>query len=216
MCRLSTLIDLTGERFGKLVVEHRYGTTSSGLATWLCRCDCGNISVVQGPRLRDGTTKSCGCNRIKHGLTGHRIYQIWSGMRRRCHSINEPNYRKYGARGISVCEEWRNDFNSFFNWANSSGYQQGLTIERIDNDGNYEPNNCRWATYLEQANNTSSNRPVECFTLDGLYIGRYSSMSEAARQTGTNEPAVHMVCERKYKQTKGMVFNYACPDFEEA
>lgn len=124
----------------------------------LCKCDCGNETIVLKANLVRGHTKSCGCNRsinarklfTKHGQCGTRLYRIWVEMVHRCYLKSDTNYKKYGARGITVCDEWRNDFKSFYDWSMSNGYTDELTIDRIDSDGNYEPTNCRWATYKQQ------------------------------------------------------------------
>lgn len=157
---MGKLVDLTGRRFGMLTVISR--ANNKGEETmWNCQCDCGSISVVQGNNLRRGKTKSCGCQRIKHGKKGTRLYNIWGGMKKRCNCPTHMWYKRYGGRGITVCDEWNNDFQAFYDWAMSHGYSDDLTIDRIDNDKGYSPDNCRWASETEQKNNRSNNQIVE-------------------------------------------------------
>lgn len=149
-------IDITGHRFGLLTAMQFSGRNNNGDALWKCQCDCGNTKVVRYAHLKSGATKSCGCwNKApkKHGMTADgkrpRIYGIWEGMKQRCYNQNVEKYPRYGGRGIVVCSEWLNDFQAFYDWSIKNGYHDGLTIDRIDNDGNYEPGNCRWVTNAE-------------------------------------------------------------------
>lgn len=150
------LIDLIGQRFGRLTVIRRDGANKNGSATWLCKCDCGNVKVVSGRDLINGDTKSCGCSRRtprKHGMTKTRLYRIWSDMKNRCQNPNNHAYKDYGGRGIVVCGEWSDDFNCFKEWAINNGYSKELTIERLDFNKGYCPDNCTWITLSEQAQN---------------------------------------------------------------
>ena len=149
------LIDLSGQRFNRLTVIKRSEFQSSRIhPEWLCVCDCGNETLVRGHNLRNGNTKSCGClkdgNARTHDASTTRLAHIWYGIRKRCHNNNAHNYRRYGGRGIELCKEWQN-FESFMDWAFGHGYADDLTIDRIDNDGNYEPSNCHWVTKSENA-----------------------------------------------------------------
>jgi hypothetical protein len=149
------LIDLTGRRYTRLLVLNRSPFQSSPIhAEWLCRCDCGNETLVRGQHLRSGNTKSCGCLHVEragllnntHDASTTRLAKIWYGMRKRCNPIT--GHRRWGGRGITICEEWQT-FEPFRVWALTNGYRDDLTIDRIDNDGNYEPSNCHWITHSE-------------------------------------------------------------------
>lgn len=153
--------DLTGQKFGKLLVQERTGSNKNRDAMWKCLCDCGKETTVSSRYLRSGRIKSCGCLRHKltpadytvHGQRFTRLYRIWLGMKARCNIPSSTSFPYYGARGITVCPEWANSFEVFWKWAVANGYQDGLSIDRINVDGNYEPSNCRWATAKEQRHN---------------------------------------------------------------
>lgn len=154
---------------------------------WLCKCDCGNEKEIWGRALKSGGTGSCGCHRKKildhttHGMSNTRIFRTWASMNKRCTNKNIECYKNYGGRGIKVCDEWK-DFYNFMLWAYSNGYRDELpakqcTLDRIDNNGNYEPSNCRWVSYKVQANNKRNNVYYD-------YQGKRHTISEWAEIKG--------------------------------
>ena len=157
--------DLTDNRYGRLTVLRR-DKSSSYHSAWVCKCDCGMETVVSATNLKQGKTKSCGClhrDAIREAISTHgeshsRLHVIWSGMKERCFNQNASNYHNYGGRGITVCDEWRSNYVAFRNWALENGYADNLSIDRINVNGNYEPNNCRWATSKEQNNNKRNSK----------------------------------------------------------
>ena len=189
-CAKSRLVkDLMGKKFGRLEVisfdgiKHRY-------AYWKCKCDCGNITSVRSSHLIEGTTTSCGCYNkemssirtkelfTKHSLSNSRLYRVYKSIKSRCYCENSPEYKNYGGRGITICEEWRNDFKAFYDWAMANGYNENAktmdcTIDRIDNNGNYEPSNCRFVDMKTQALNKRNNRRI-------LYKGKSYTATEIA------------------------------------
>ena len=183
---MSKVIDLTGQRFGRLVVLGFDKKSNDRQYMWLCRCDCGDVVSVRGYSLRSGNTQSCGClqkeTNIKlrqtHGMTKTRVYNIWKSMRQRCSIPSTSGYKYYGGRGIKVCNEWQ-DFEPFYKWAISNGYADNLTIDRIDVNGNYEPSNCRWITLKEQQMNTRRNHYI-------TFNGETKTLNEWAEQLGIN------------------------------
>lgn len=176
--------DLTGKRFGHLFVRKYIGRGVSNKHTYECVCDCGNVINVVAERLTGGYKTSCGCatphNPGKYGGdSSTRLYRIWEGMRFRCDKGDKYYDKYYVERNIKVCDEWYNDFFEFKQWALSNGYNDGLTIDRIDNYGNYCPENCRWITMAEQNNNRTNNRIIN-------YRGVTKTLAEWSREIGIN------------------------------
>lgn len=153
---MSVKINLIGKRFGNLTVIQEHHSDKKHLY-WLCKCDCGNEKIICGDSLKQGKTKSCGCfnvNLVKqrqttHGKSHSRIYHIWTGMIYRCENSNATNFQYYGSKGVTVCDEWQNSFETFYNWSIQNGYADNLEIDRIDPDGCYCPENCQWITKSE-------------------------------------------------------------------
>lgn len=162
--------DLTGKRFGRLTVLRISKKVPSGKRLryyWLCLCDCGNLKEVRTDGLTKGLTKSCGCLKKeqdktnltkfhRHKMSNTRLYHVWQKMKDRCLNPNAPCYDRYGGRGIGICEEWL-EVDNFLKWALEKGYKEGLQIDRIDNNGMYAPNNCRWVTARDNCRNRRSN-----------------------------------------------------------
>lgn len=176
--------DLTGTKSNMLTVIE-YAGKRKGKSYWKCRCDCGNYVEIPSDYVTTGRNKSCGCiksvkgrktNDIVHGLSKTRIHKIWCGMIARCFSQNQKIYKHYGAKGITVCDEWigTEGFVRFYEWSMENGYSEKLSIDRIDVRGNYEPSNCRWVDMVVQNNNKTNNRFIE-------YNGEVHTMSEWSR-----------------------------------
>lgn len=200
---IPNFIDLSGKQIGRLLVvrrvEDHVARSGKHRVQYLCECGCGKLITVIGDNLRRGNTLSCGClqkdtarraNKT-HGETNSRLYGVWCGIKRRCNTPSDRAYRWYGARGITMCDEWHTSYQVFRDWAYHSGYDPDAprgqcTIDRIDPNGNYEPSNCRWVSQLEQANNLRSNHRL-------VYNGETHTMAEWGRIM--NIPATK-ICER--------------------
>ena len=195
-------VNLTGKHFGRLTVIRDTGQSRHESALWLCICDHGNADIpptkviVRSHNLRAGKTKSCGCwqkeSRVKvgvtHGLCHHPIYFLWQGIKDRCLNSNDDGYHNYGGRGITVCKAWL-DFVTFYEWASTHGYQKDLTIERIDVNGNYEPDNCRFATRKEQSMNKRNSWLIP-------WRGERKHVEEWAEITGINKITIRQRIRR--------------------
>lgn len=172
---------IINKRFGRLKVVE-FSHIKNKTSYWKCICDCGNEKIISRGALTSGDTISCGCFReehkseygFKHGKAGTKLYSVWSSMIQRCTNPKASNYKRYGGRGIKICDEWRKNFISFYDWAIENDYNKGLSLDRINNDGNYEPSNCRWVTIKQQQNNMRTNHFVE-------YKGIKRTLSEWAR-----------------------------------
>ena len=172
-------LNLLNQRFGRLVVVEP-SETKKGNTMWKCKCDCGNITIVSTSNLRTNRILSCGCLKLQrllersttHNQRHTHLYEVWKGLKQRCFNPKHSSYHNYGGRGITVCKEWVNDFEAFYNWSYANGYStenqkdevKKLTIDRINNDGNYEPSNCRWVDRKTQASNM---RTTKLITIDG-------------------------------------------------
>ena len=185
---MGSLVDLSGKRFGRLTVISRAPNLKPGVTRWNCVCDCGNKTITTSVALYTGRSKSCGCLHRetaknqglasrKHGEVKTKLYRIWSNMKTRCQNQNNKNYKRWGARGIKVCDEWSNSFVAFRDWANSNGFKTTLSLDRIDNNKGYFPDNCRWVTAKAQARNTRKNRIIE-------YNGQRKCLSEWSEELG--------------------------------
>ena len=186
---------MIGKRFERLTVleQDLSKTRGNGKSrVWVCKCDCGNTVYVTTGDLNSGNTKSCGCyrrdnsrkNNTTHGRSRSTLYNVWNTMKARCYNKNNGKYPSYGGRGITVCQEWLHDFTVFYDWAISNGYKRGLSIDRIDVNGDYEPTNCRWADRIVQANNTRTNRMIE-------FNGEKHTVAEWSRITGITASALY-------------------------
>lgn len=166
---MGKFIDLTGQRFGRLTVINRTGTSKNGSPLWRCICDCGSYTQVPTRCLRSGNTRSCGCihkeqlavrnkENAKHGHESERLYGVWHSMKQRCLDPHRKDFENYGGKGITICTEWLNDYSAFREWAFSNGYDPNApymvcTLDRIDVNKGYCPENCRWVDMKTQANN---------------------------------------------------------------
>lgn len=199
---MGRFIEMTGKRFGRLEVIER-AANRGGSVIWKCRCDCGTIKDIPAKTLRNGTAQSCGCLQKEkvsmangtHRMRKTRLYGIWHSMKNRCVDTNDIGYHLYGARGIKVCDEWRDSFEAFRDWAMANGYRDDLTIDRNDPDGDYCPENCRWATQKEQQNNRRNNKRL-------FFNGEEHTMSEWAEITGIKVGTIHSRLKRGWTVEK--------------
>jgi hypothetical protein len=190
------LINLVGNRFGKLLVIEK-AESLKGHTRWLCRCDCGKECIVHGNSLKTGNTTSCGCYRTENAKrlyssvrqNDKHLYAVWNGIKQRCRNKNNLSYKNYGGRGIKMDDEWANNYETFYNWAINAGYQPGMEIDRIDNNGDYCESNCRFVSKEIQANNK---RNVKLYIIDGVS----KSLPQWCREYGQD---YYLVRQRVYK-----------------
>lgn len=193
---MAKTLDLTGQKFNKLTVIKRAenGVQPCGdvYTRWLCQCDCGNIKIIRTSDLIRGHTKSCGCwnkeQATTHGLKHTRLYVVWRDAKSRCYNPNNKGYKNYGGKGITMCDEWRNDFKVFYDWSMANGYDKDAkrgecTLDRIDNNKGYSPDNCRWVDRFVQANNKCNNRFL-------TYNGKTHTVTEWSRILEINSSAL--------------------------
>lgn len=185
-------VDLTGKRFGRLTVEHLLGKRGAFIY-WACRCDCGGYTETQTGKLNIGHSQSCGCilaDKNATRLTTHGAsvggkptptYSVWRGIKNRCLNPNEPAYKNYGGRGIKICDRWKDSFENFF--TDMGQKPKGMWIERLDNEGDYEPTNCKWATPKEQCNNKRTNVYL-------TFRGKTQTVSQWNEELGYNKNVV--------------------------
>lgn len=204
--------DLQGQQFGRLTVIKKAGAAINGCIKWECKCTCGKTTIVRSTQLISGNTKSCGClqretmsKKFKtHGLSNTRLYIIWQAMKQRCYNPKYDYYQNYGGKGIIICDEWKSDFMSFYNWSMENGYNDSLSIDRIDINKNYSPDNCRWATPMIQSNNKGDTTYV-------IYHGEKDSLTNMCRKLNVNRSTIQKRC-RIYKCSfEEAVDNYQKP-----
>jgi len=197
---MSHFIDLTGQKFGRWNVI-RYSHHRGGKSIWVCQYDCGTVREVQGCHMRAGRSRSCGClehellmeRNTTHGKNKTPLHYLWLGVKDRCYNKNDKAYKNYGGRGITVCDEWRTNFLAFESWALKNGYQKGLTLDRIDNEKGYSPDNCRFADRITQANNKRSNHRL-------TVNGRTQTVMQWAKEMGLNESVIRNRLKRGWSE----------------
>lgn len=199
---------LEGQRFGRLMILRDSGMRRGGNIMYLCACDCGNEILTTLTHLKSGHTQSCGCLQKErtsaasktHGMSNSRLYRIWANMKSRCLNPNVPCYVNYGARSIGVCEEWKNSFSKFEAWALSFGYDDSLTIDRIDSNLSYSPQNCRWVDDSTQRNNKRNNHLV-------TYLGTTLTCKQWSEKTGISDKTIRDRLNR-YGWSPGRALGY--------
>lgn len=187
--------EMIGKKFNMLTVMEQCESRSKGKRYWLCKCDCGNTAVVNTSNLCSGQVKSCGCianrpNNTSHGMSKTVIYQRWISMRARCKNEKTNSFKNYGGKGIKVCTEWEESFEIFMKWSMENGFQEDLTLDRIDPNGNYCPENCRWISIKEQENNRTDNVRYQ-------YKGRELTIPQLSEIYGINKQTLFWRVRKK-------------------
>ena len=205
--------NLSGQRFGRLIVIEDVGRSKNNTVLWKCICDCGNETIVRSSSLKNGKTLSCGCLQLerstKHGLSKHKLASVWYSMMHRCYNKKNKYYKDYGGRGIIVCKRWHSMKNFIEDMENSyllhKKNNRTTQIDRINNNGDYEPSNCRWSTSAE---NNSNTRKTLAFTAIDPIGGKYISnnQSKFAREHNLDSSAISKCLKGKFKQHKGWMF----------
>jgi len=202
---MTKALELQNKVFGRLTVLKRVQNNNLGKSMWLCRCTCGNTIIVMGSDLTRGHTKSCGCIlkelntkiHTTHGSTQTRLHRIWSCMKHRCTNPKDVAYKYYGGKGISVCKEWSTDFSVFQQWALKNGYTANLSIDRIDNNKGYSPDNCRWSTTIEQALNKGNTKRY-------WYKGKHLTLKELSTKFNVKYDTLKRRIEARWSVTEAV------------
>lgn len=213
------MIDLTGQRFGRLVALEPTGKKCWESIVWLCRCDCGNKTMVAGRHLRSGHTQSCGCRKKEiivkrnttHGYSHHPLYKIWTNIVNRCENKYNYSFKNYGGRNIQICDEWRNSAKAFIEWALANGWEKGLTIERRNNNGLYSPKNCCFITRFKQADNTRKLRWFFAFNLNTGEWDEDNNQMEFSRRHNITNSSISVCLHSRQKTHKNWVFQWLIP-----
>ena len=210
---MGTLIDLTGQKFGRLIaIEKTDRRSGKGSIVWKCKCDCGKETFVSSSSLRSGNTQSCGCLNKElvttHGMKNTSEYRSWQSMKDRCYNPNYNQFKDYGGRGIIVCDRWKDSFENFFSDMGPKPSNKH-SIDRIDNDGNYELGNCKWSTAREQVRNRRHQRDVKLIDPEGQeYLIAGGLIKQFCKDTGLDSSNINSVLNGKYKQYKGWTGYY--------
>lgn len=198
-------IDISNQRFGRLITIKRVIPPGESKNKWLCRCDCGNECLVRTSDLRSGRTQSCGCLKTEldhmrnrsHGMSCTSLHKRWRSIKDRCFNPKNKSYKNYGGRGITMCSEWKNSFESFRDWALSNGYKESLTIERRNVNGDYEPSNCLWIPLKEQAKNRRSSHLL-------TFNGETHNIREWSKILGIPENRIRYRIQNGYTTEKAL------------